>query len=184
MKRLIMFLLILSVIGFAYELPKYIANPQTGECRYYFAGDERHFNPRPENFTIDIGYVTDFKSVEHACNYWKCKKSHGIFLGDKCKCPLNTKWNNITGCEPIGEGEIITDKELCENTRGIWVAMQCTCIIGSWEEGKGCSVNGKPVEKFNYAYVRYPTLFAILIILFAFVYKMKQKGGTHESKSL
>ena len=86
--------------------PLFIANPETLECRYYFAGNEKHFNPRPENYTENIGYTTEFKDKDQACGVYICVKTAGrILLASKddanpklCECPLGTFWNNETGC--------------------------------------------------------------------------------------
>ena len=92
--------------------PIYIANPDTLECRYYFSGDEQHFNPRPDNYTVNIGYTTDFKGQNQACDLIKCQNTGGqILLQDKddpnpnvCVCPSGA-FSNETGC-PIIENAV------------------------------------------------------------------------------
>ena len=87
--------------------PLYIANPETLECRYYFSGDQKHFNPRPENYTESIGYTTEFKDKDQACGLYRCVKTGGrILLTGKddtnpklCECLLGAFWNNETGCD-------------------------------------------------------------------------------------
>jgi len=113
MKKLIgvlaMLFLISAVIAVAQPFgpPIYIANPTAMDCKYYFAGDKRHFNPRPENFTIDIGYTTDFKSQEQACELWRCVYTNGSVKVDADKKPLEKNlcvcgsgqyWDDINGC--------------------------------------------------------------------------------------
>ena len=86
--------------------PLFIANPETMECKYYFSGDQRHFNPRPENYTENIGYTTEFKDKDQACGMYICIKTNGrVLLSSKddtnprlCGCPIGTSWNNETGC--------------------------------------------------------------------------------------
>lgn len=95
--------------GYSQEFgpPIFIANPETLECKYYFSGDAQHFNPRPENYTENIGYTTDFKDKDQACGMYICTKTSGkVLLTSKddtnpklCGCPLGTVWNNITGCD-------------------------------------------------------------------------------------
>lgn len=87
--------------------PLFIANPETLECRYYFAGDQKHFNPRPENYTENIGYTTEFKDEDQACGLYRCIKTGGrVLLASKddtspglCGCPIGTFWSNETGCD-------------------------------------------------------------------------------------
>ncbi len=90
--------------------PLYIADPVAMKCRYYFAGDQRHFNPRPENYTINIGYTTDFKSEAQACEFFRCAYTNGTVKvyedkkpieKDLCLCPPDRYWNNETGCVKI-----------------------------------------------------------------------------------
>ena len=75
-------LIIISIVFFLFSAilisaqpfgpPSYIADPNKLECRYYFAGNPNHFNPRPENYTINIGYTTDFESEDQACEFFRC----------------------------------------------------------------------------------------------------------------
>lgn len=110
---------LLSSIAYAQPFgpPLYIANPKTLECRYYFAGDERHFNPRPENFTVNLGYTTEFSGERQACEMYRCIATAGLIYVDKdnkpleanlCKCPENTFWNETKGCTKL----IIEEKKL------------------------------------------------------------------------
>ena len=113
MKRLICFSLIIfllvGVIAYAQPFgpPIYIADPLKMECRYYFSGNERHFNPRPENFTIDIGYTTDFKNQDQACEFWRCIYTKGTVKADAnkmpiekdlCACGSGSYWDDVYGC--------------------------------------------------------------------------------------
>src|SRR3989344_5173632 len=112
MKRLIssafLILLIIQTMAYAQPFgpPIYIADPVEMECRYYFAGNERHFNPRPDNYTIDIGYTTDFKSQDQACEFWRCIYTNGTVKvvdnrpieKDLCVCSSGQYWDDIKGC--------------------------------------------------------------------------------------
>ena len=111
-KSLILFfclfvLLVNTVYSQEFGPPIFIANSETLECKYYFSGDAQHFNPRPENYTENIGYTTDFKNLDQACELYKCAKTGGRFLltskddtsSRLCGCPLGTTWNNVTGCD-------------------------------------------------------------------------------------
>ena len=104
-----LFLILNSIIAFAQPFgpPIYIADPEKMECRYYFAGNERHFNPRPENYTLDIGYTTDFKSQDQACEFWRCIYTNGTVKvtpdnrpieKDLCACSSGYYWDDIKGC--------------------------------------------------------------------------------------
>ena len=108
--------LILAVISYAQPFgpPLYIANSETMECKYYFSGDARHFNPRPDNFTINIGYTTDFKSQDQACEFFRCVYTNGTVKvyedkkpieKDLCLCHEGSYWNNVTGCVKIYKEE-------------------------------------------------------------------------------
>src|SRR3989344_1861139 len=113
MKRLIssafLILLIIQTMAYAQPFgpPIYIADPVEMECRYYFAGNERHFNPRPDNYTIDIGYTTDFKSQDQACEFWRCIYTNGTVKvnpdnrpieKDICLCNPGHYWDDVKGC--------------------------------------------------------------------------------------
>ena len=114
-------LIFLANIAFAQPFgpPLYIANPSTLECLYYFAGDEKHFNPRPENYTDNIGYTTDFKSQEQACLLYKCVKTNGrVWLQEKddpnpdiCLCPNEFQFANETGCVSMQKATGVALKE-------------------------------------------------------------------------
>ena len=118
MKRLACFsLLIFLVAGFItyaqpFGPPIYVANPASMECKYYFAGNQQHFNPRPDNFTIDIGYTTDFKSQEQACEFWRCIYTNGTIKVDSsknpiekdlCACGSGQYWDDVYGCAKMKE---------------------------------------------------------------------------------
>ena len=123
MKRLACFLMLsavfLSIAAYAQPFgpPVYIADPASMKCRYYFAGDQRHFNPRPENYTINIGYTTDFKSEAQACEFFRCAYTNGTILVDEnkkpiekglCLCQENAYWNNESGCVKLKQQEPIS----------------------------------------------------------------------------
>jgi len=120
MKALLCFLLVFFLFSSAnvsaqpFGPPVYIADPVNIKCRYYFAGDEKHFNPRPENYTINIGYTTDFKSESQACEFFRCVYTNGTVLIDQnkqpieknlCICKEGAYWNNETGCMKIKQLE-------------------------------------------------------------------------------
>lgn len=109
----------ISAFASAYSPPKYIANPETKECQYYFAGEEDcynacmnecegsgwnqskcfeacadpcHYNKRPEGFTVDIGKTSDFKSQEDACNQLKdCINKNGEWNSETLTCKPKTE---------------------------------------------------------------------------------------------
>src|SRR3989344_450494 len=118
MKRMICFSLIIflliAAISYAqlFGPPVYIANPNAMDCKYYFAGDQRHFNPRPENYTVDIGYITDFKNQEQACEMWRCEYTNGKIKADSnrqplekdlCLCGSGYYWDDVNGCVKLNE---------------------------------------------------------------------------------
>jgi len=87
------------------------------KCRYYFAGDQRHFNPRPENYTINIAYVTDMKNEQQACDFFRCAYTNGsVKVGpdkkplekDLCVCRENAYWNSQFGCVKIKQEQQIS----------------------------------------------------------------------------
>ncbi|MBI2657131.1 hypothetical protein HYX08_00375 [Candidatus Woesearchaeota archaeon] len=111
---LILFSLLISAVANAQPFgpPLYIADPVAMKCRYYFAGNEKHFNPRPENYTINIGYTTDFKSEAQACEFFRCVYTNGTVIVDQDKKPIETNlcfcrengyWNNETGCVRLNQ---------------------------------------------------------------------------------
>ena len=115
MKGIVCFLAVFLLFGTVlvgaqpFGPPLYVANPETLECRYYFSGDQKHFNPRPENYTENIGYTTDFKDLGQACSLYRCAKTNGkVLLGNKddpnldvCLCQLGFEFVNTTGCTLI-----------------------------------------------------------------------------------
>lgn len=132
-KKLILFaimLIYLIDIGISQPFgpPLYIANPESLECRYYFAGDEKHSNPRPENFTINIGYTTEFKNQEQACQLYRCVKSGGkVLLTNKddsnpniCQCPPSLEFVNESGCTFIAKTIAVKEKSSTNIFSRIW----------------------------------------------------------------
>ncbi len=195
MKKILIILLLTTSIAAAYEMPKYVANPETYECKYYFAGDEKHFNPRPENFTIDIGDVTGYKDVDDACMQWKCSATRGKWISGNCTCPGNSAWKNNTGCVATGSGPVMSEEEICKGTKGVWAAGICTCTTGAWDSQKGCVINGNPVPPFNskgtgLALWALAILIAAglvfrkkIILILKNIPQMKTKGEKNENKS-
>ena len=119
----LLILVILASLAQAYNPPIYLVNNETRECKYYFAGDERHFNPPPENFTISLGPVTEFSNQDEACLMWQCETSLGRISGEKgnltCQCPSGTNyaahWDNTTGCI-FSDGRLVEDKYFVQPT--------------------------------------------------------------------
>ncbi|MBS3117777.1 hypothetical protein J4430_02765 [Candidatus Woesearchaeota archaeon] len=98
-KVLAIFIFLIPFALAQFSPPVYITNPDTGECRYYFAGDAAHFNPRPENFTVTIGPVNAFSDVLEACTVYHCISSGGGFgVSKECICPNRGIFVNNTGC--------------------------------------------------------------------------------------
>lgn len=101
--------------------PIYIADPVNMKCRYYFAGDQRHFNPRPENYTINIGLTTDFKNEGQACEFFRCVQTKGFVRVDEnkkpiekdlCVCPPDAHWDYAVGCVKLKQQENLTFLQL------------------------------------------------------------------------
>ena len=120
MKRLSVLLMLVFLLGLviinAQPLgpPIYIADPVKMDCRYYSAGNERHFNPRPENYTINIGYTTDFNNQEQACEFWRCVYTNGTVKVNQnkkpiekylCICNSGYYWDDVYGCVKLKEQE-------------------------------------------------------------------------------
>jgi len=113
MKKFMLFvivsLILVSIMAYAQPFgpPLYIADPVAMKCRYYFAGDQRHFNPRPDNYTINIAYTTDMKNEQQACDFFRCVYTNGSVKIDKdrkplekdlCLCHGNYHWDVQFGC--------------------------------------------------------------------------------------
>lgn len=120
---LILFSLLISIIAYAQPFgpPLYIADPLSMKCRYYFSGNEKHFNPRPDNYTISIGYTTDFKSEAQACEFFRCTYTNGSVKIDEnrkpiekdlCVCPKSTYWDDDYGCVRLKQHEQINFLQL------------------------------------------------------------------------
>lgn len=116
---LAVFFLLSSIITYAQPFgpPIYIADPANMVCRYYFAGDQKHFNQRPDNYTINIGYTTDFKSEAQACDFFRCAYTNGSIKVDEskkpiendlCVCPENAYWDAVYGCVKAKQQEQVT----------------------------------------------------------------------------
>lgn len=123
MRKLLFFLSIFLLLSSAFTNaqsfgpPLYIADPVAMKCKYYFAGDQRHFNPRPENYTVNIAYVTDMKSEQQACDFFRCAYTNGSVKVDSskkplekdlCLCPDKTYWDSQFGCVKIQEKKEVT----------------------------------------------------------------------------
>ncbi len=151
-KLLLLGLVFLSGISSAYLPPVYIANPETGECRYYFAGDERHFNPLPNGTWRIVGisgnYGENRSICQEFCMYYTVYKPQGrVWKGLICDC-LGSGEN---GCE-----------NWCKINNAVWVKddSMCKCQIGmEWKPDTGC------VKSKNYSKVIAPCLREISDIL-------------------
>jgi hypothetical protein len=115
------------MIGMAsgYLSPACIANPKTGECRYYFAGDWKHHNPIPNGTWYMVGIVGE--TINNCTGYCLYYTQEGyIWHGLECGC-LGT---GEEGCEnwcKIKEGEWVKDDS------------RCKCQIGmEWKAKRGC----------------------------------------------
>ncbi len=141
---------ILTSRATAYLLPVYIANPETGECRYYFAGDAKHYNPPPNGTWYIVGLSeSNWTECQELCflntnRFWEAvlrvTKSN-LTLED---IPLDFRiWTRL-GCSCLAEG-----KQGCE----VWCKMnggvlnetnwtnkvKCICPNGEWKPFSGCS---------------------------------------------
>lgn len=96
-------MLVLSAAASAYATPVYIANPKTLDCKYYFAGDAAHFNPRPESYTITVG-----EASKASCEEWRCGFTGGSWLNGSCACPKSGYFNESGGCVFEGEASFLT----------------------------------------------------------------------------
>ena len=128
MKRLICCLLAFFLLNAIFVgaqqfgAPVYIADPVNMICKYYFAGNQKHFNPRPENYTLNIGLTTDFKNQEQACEFFRCAYTNGTIKVDEnkkpiekdlCVCPNNYYWDDVLGCLKLkAQQETITFVQL------------------------------------------------------------------------
>ncbi len=108
-----------------YLPPTHIASPETGECKYYFAGDDRHRNPMPNGTWYMVGLAEENRTV---CQ-WACLRYSAE----------EEIWEGL-GCDCLGEGD-----EGCTNwcriKEGEWVKddSACVCPIGmEWEAEVGC----------------------------------------------
>jgi len=180
---LITLLLSINVFSQAFGPPVYIANPSTGECRYYFAGDVKHYNPIPEGFNFTIGYTTETK-----CDYWYlCRGMNGSNPGigwaeGKCVCAEGSEFNESLGCIPEKPKYQIL---ACQNTSGFWEAnmpenFSCSnyCIEGwcrkvncSWQPGCVCPQG----TEWNYTqgcvYPESTSIFAKIMAWFRKIFK-------------
>jgi len=108
-----------------YLPPTHIANEETGECKYYFAGDDRHRNPIPNGTWSMVGLAEENRTV---CQ-WACL-SYSV---------EGEIWNGLN-CDCLGEGDGGCTN-WCRITGGEWVKddSKCVCPIGmEWEAEVGC----------------------------------------------
>jgi len=121
---------IFIVMGAAagYFPPTHIAQPEMGNCTYYFAGDERHHNPLPNGTWYMVGLAEENRSTcQEACTYYTIYE------------PQDKIWKGLL-CDCLGEGE-----EGCTNwcriKEGEWVKDEkgCVCPMGmEWSPDVGC----------------------------------------------
>ena len=116
-------LLALSFASAAYKPPYYIANPETKECQYYFAGEQDcfdacmndclgaglnytncmepcankycHYNLKPKGFTVELGATAAFASINESCKVWQdCISKNGEWNSTTIKCAANPAEKN------------------------------------------------------------------------------------------
>jgi len=146
---LIMIAFLFSSKSIAYLLPVYIANPETGECRYYFAGDAKHYNPPPNGTWYIVGLIeSNWTECQELCflntnRFWEAVlrvTKHNLTLED---VPLDFRIWTTLGCSCLAEG-----KEGCEawcrlkggvlNESNWTHSVRCICPNGEWEPFVGC----------------------------------------------
>jgi len=119
-------ILIIAGAAAGYFPPTYIANPETGECKYYFAGDERHHNPLPNGTWRMVGLAEENRSIcQIACIRYS--EEGQIWHGLGCDCLGEFEGGCINWCR-IKNGEWVKDESMC------------VCPIGmEWNSsGSGC----------------------------------------------
>ena len=124
MRRLIIISLLIilahTAVAQPFGPPRYIANPKTGECKYYFAGDEIHFNPRPENYTLTVGFENGI------CDKFKlCFETGDGWDQGKCVCQRWHEFNDTVGCVPVKNFAAIN---LCLAANGTWNSNLSNCV--------------------------------------------------------
>lgn len=133
----------------AYLLPVYIANPETGECKYYFAGDARHYNPPPNGTWYIVGLSeSNWTECQEVCfmntnRFWEGVlrvTKNNLTLED---IPLDLRiWTNL-GCSCLAEGKHGCEA-WCRLNGGVlnetnWTnSVKCICPEGEWVPYEGC----------------------------------------------
>ena len=142
-----------SSLSAAYLPPVYIANPDTGECRYYFAGDAVHFNELPGGNWYIVGISeTNLTECQDRCffngdKFWsevlKVTRAN-LSISD---VPLDYRVFTELGCLCSGNG-IEGCENWCSLNNGIlnqtnWTgSVSCQCSPDSWIAGSGCPAEG------------------------------------------
>jgi hypothetical protein len=146
---LLIVLFIFSSLSLAYVPPVYIANPDTGECKYYFAGDSTHFNDIPDGKWFVVG-ITDLNATD--CSD-RCYFNTNKFWSEVIQVtrsglnissvPLEYRMFTDLGCFCQGNGTLGCENWCTVNGGGLnqtnWsTAVSCNCPSGKWIPGKGC----------------------------------------------
>jgi hypothetical protein len=148
---------IFSSISLAYLLPVYIANPETGECRYYFAGDAKHYNEPPNGTWYIVGLIDSNRyecqelCFENTNKVWemilKVTRSN-LTLED---IPLDYRiWTKL-GCSCLDEGKKGCEA-WCKLNNGVlnetnWTNnVRCICPNGEWDPLYGCKTDNTTMD--------------------------------------
>jgi len=139
-----------SSMGAAFLLPVYIANPETGECRYYFAGDAKHYNPPPNGTWYIVGLIdSDRYECQELCfentnKVWEMilkVTRNNLTLED---IPLDYRIWTTLGCSCLAEGKKGCEA-WCTLNNGVlnetnWThRVRCVCPEGKWIPFYGCN---------------------------------------------
>lgn len=143
------FLIAISSLSYAYLPPVYIANPETGECMNYFAGDSKHYNPLPNGTWEMVGMSENNASYcQYSCffnsnKFWQALLE--ITQNNMTAEDINLEYRVFTNltCMCISEGGS-SCRKWCDINNGILKnssagKYNCICPDGSWNRETGCS---------------------------------------------
>lgn len=190
---LLLSLMIMAGAAFAYMPPVYIASQETGECRYYFAGDSAHFNELPEGNWLMVGLSGENRTTcSEACliNTYGLWKTAGY--GNLTK--ERYIWTTL-GCDCLGEGTQGCDN-WCLLSKGYlnetnWSSsVKCICRDGKWQPGKGCQAEtnttaseSRMQANANYFEIIAAVLFGLIAgYVISSKFKFSIKKQAHENK--
>lgn len=195
-----LFISVIVPISLAYLPPVYIANPETGECKYYFAGDALHFNNPPNGTWYIVGVSeTGIEECSDRCffnsnKFWQevltvtraslnlsdVPQDYRIFENLGCLC----SGNGSIGCENwchVNSGEL--------NSSNWTNSVSCKCSEGNWVPGKGCQAsNGTSIQTGQKETVSSLIIFLIVFVsglligLFAGTIRASGKNRFEENK--